>query len=283
MNKKFNFSTMVLWAGLVFLYLPMLILMLYSFNDSRLVTVWGGFSTKWYFELFKDDQMLAAVWASLRIAFMSASSAVVLGTIAAFVMVRFGRFKGHTLFGGMLTAPLVMPEVITGLSLLLLFVSLEQMIGWPAERGVTTIWIAHTTFCTAYVAIIVNARLREMDLSVEEAAMDLGATPVKVFFQILVPIIAPALLSGWLLAFTLSLDDLVIASFVSGPGASTLPMVVFSSVRMGVSPQINALATLIILAVSLLVFLGWWVSRRAEQKTQREMKEVMEQTDPLGH
>ncbi|MFT5722491.1 MAG: putrescine transport system permease protein [Motiliproteus sp.] len=276
MNKKFNFSTLMLWAGLVFLYLPMLILMLYSFNESRLVTVWGGFSTKWYFELLKDDQMLSAVWMSLRIAFMSASAAVMLGTIAAFVMVRFGRFRGHTLFGGMLTAPLVMPEVITGLSLLLLFVSLEQMIGWPSERGMTTVWIAHTTFCTAYVAIVVNARLREMDLSVEEAARDLGATPIRVFFQILVPIIAPALVSGWLLAFTLSLDDLVIASFVSGPGASTLPMVVFSSVRMGVSPMINALATLIILTVSLLVFLGWWISRRAELKTQREMKEALE-------
>lgn len=283
MTKKLKLSTTVLWAGLVFLYLPMLILMLYSFNESRLVTVWGGFSTKWYFELLEDDQMLSAIWMSLRIAFLAASTAVVLGTIAAFVMVRFGRFRGHTLFGGMLTAPLVMPEVITGLSLLLLFVSLGQMIGWPAERGMTTIWLAHTTFCTAYVAIIVNARLREMDLSVEEAARDLGATPVKVFFQIMVPIISPALLSGWLLAFTLSLDDLVIASFVSGPGSTTLPMVVFSSVRMGVSPKINALATLIILAVSLLVFIGWWFSRRAEQKAQQESKEMMAQAEAMGH
>ena len=276
MNRRFDFSNVILWLGLLFLYIPMLILIIYSFNESRLVTVWGGFSTKWYFELFKDDQMLSAIWMSLRIAFMSATMAVILGTIAAFVMVRFGRFRGHTLFGGMLTAPLVMPEVITGLSLLLLFVSMGQMIGWPAERGMTTVWIAHTTFCTAYVAIVVNARLREMDLSIEEAAMDLGATPVKVFFQIMVPIISPALLSGWLLAFTLSLDDLVIASFVAGPGSTTLPMVVFSSVRLGVSPKINALATLIILSVSFFVFLAWWLSRRAEKKSLKEMREMME-------
>ncbi|OMH38910.1 ABC transporter permease subunit [Motiliproteus sp. MSK22-1] len=276
MSKRFDFSNLILWLGLLFLYIPMLILIIYSFNESRLVTVWGGFSTKWYFELLKDEQMLSAIWMSLRIAFMSATMAVVLGTLAAFVMVRFGRFRGHTLFGGMLTAPLVMPEVITGLSLLLLFVSMGQMIGWPAERGMTTVWIAHTTFCTAYVAIVVNARLREMDLSIEEAAMDLGATPVKVFFQIMVPIIAPALLSGWLLAFTLSLDDLVIASFVAGPGSTTLPMVVFSSVRLGVSPKINALATLIILSVSFFVFLAWWFSRRAEKKALREMREMME-------
>ena len=282
MSKKFNFSTMILWGGLVFLYLPMLILIIFSFNESRLVTVWGGFSTKWYFELLKDDQMLSAIWMSLRVAFMSATMAVILGTIAAFVMVRFGRFRGHTLFGGMLTAPLVMPEVITGLSLLLLFVSLGQLVGWPAERGITTVWIAHTTFCTAYVSIVVSARLREMDLSVEEAAQDLGATPFQVFFQIMVPIISPALLSGWLLAFTLSLDDLVIASFVSGPGSTTLPMVVFSSVRLGVSPKINALATLIILTVSVLVYIGWWYSRRAEKKTQREMKEAMEQAESSG-
>lgn len=277
MSKKVTFSTMILWVGLLFLYVPVLILMIYSFNESRLVTVWGGFSTKWYFELLKDDQLLSAIWMSLRLAFMSACMAVVLGTLAAFVMVRFGRFRGHSLFGGMLTAPLVMPEVITGLSLLLLFVSLGQMIGWPAERGMLTVWIAHTTFCTAYVAIVVNARLREMDLSIEEAARDLGATPIKVFFDIVVPIVAPALLSGWLLAFTLSLDDLVIASFVAGPGSTTLPMVVFSSVRMGVSPKINALATLILLTVSFFVFLAWWLARRAERKTQLEMQDAREE------
>ncbi|MBY4678173.1 ABC transporter permease subunit [Marinobacterium arenosum] len=271
MAKRFSFSTAVMVLGLVFLYLPMLIMVIYSFNESRLVTVWGGFSTKWYLELLRDEQLLAAIWMSLRIAFMSATMAVVLGTLAAFVMVRFGRFRGHTLFGGMITAPLVMPEVITGLSLLLLFVSMGQMIGFPTDRGMTTVWIAHTTFCTAYVAVVVNARLREMDISIEEAAMDLGAPPVKVFFVIILPIILPALLSGWLLAFTLSLDDLVIASFVSGPGSTTLPMVVFSSVRLGVSPKINALATLIILTVSLFVFIAWWFARRVEQRAQQQL------------
>ncbi|MBY4678188.1 ABC transporter permease subunit [Marinobacterium sp. CAU 1594] len=260
--------------GLLFLYLPMAIMMLFSFNESRLVTVWGGFSTKWYAALLEDDQMLSAIWTSLRVAFGAASMAVVIGTLAAFVMVRFGKFRGHTMFGGMVTAPLVMPEVITGLSLLLLFVSMGQMLGWPSERGMTTIWIAHTTFCAAYVAIVVNGRLREMDRSVEEAAQDLGAPPVKVFFGITLPIIAPALISGWLLAFTLSLDDLVIASFVAGPGSTTLPMVVFSSVRLGISPKINALATLIILSVSLLVLLSWWYAQRVERKN----RELMQQT-----
>ncbi len=276
MTRRFSFSTLVMVLGFIFLYLPMLIMVIYSFNESRLVTVWSGFSAKWYVELFKDEQMLAAIWMSLRIAFMSATMAVVLGTLAAFVMVRFGRFRGHTLFSGMITAPLVMPEVITGLSLLLLFVSMGQMIGFPSDRGMTTVWIAHTTFCTAYVAVVVNSRLREMDISVEEAAMDLGAPPVKVFFVIILPIIMPALLSGWLLAFTLSLDDLVIASFVAGPGSTTLPMVVFSSVRLGVSPKINALATLIILAVTFFVFLAWWFARRVERK-EAALQQAMQQ------
>ncbi|WP_255611825.1 ABC transporter permease subunit [Marinobacterium arenosum] len=271
---RMGFSTWMMLFGLLFLYLPMAIMMLFSFNESRLVTVWGGFSTKWYAALLEDDQMLSAIWTSLRVAFGAASMAVVIGTLAAFVMVRFGKFRGHTMFGGMVTAPLVMPEVITGLSLLLLFVSMGQMLGWPSERGMTTIWIAHTTFCAAYVAIVVNGRLREMDRSVEEAAQDLGAPPVKVFFGITLPIIAPALISGWLLAFTLSLDDLVIASFVAGPGSTTLPMVVFSSVRLGISPKINALATLIILSVSLLVLLSWWYAQRVERKN----RELMQQT-----
>ncbi|MBF8221160.1 ABC transporter permease subunit [Halomonas sp. 328] len=262
----------MLILGLVFLYLPMLILVFYSFNASRLVTVWAGFSGRWYIELFRDQQILSAVWTSLRIAFFSASMAVCLGTLAAFVMVRFGRFRGKTALSSMVTAPLVMPEVITGLSLLLLFVHMAQLIGWPADRGMVTIWIAHTTFCSAYVAVVVSSRLREVDLSLEEAAMDLGAPPVKTFFQITLPVIAPALAAGWLLAFTLSLDDLVIASFVSGPGATTLPMVVFSSVRLGVSPKINALATLIILAVSLATFLAWYFMRRSEAKRRQAMR-----------
>jgi len=265
-------SWTTLGAGLLFLYLPIFILMFYSFNESRLVTVWAGFSTKWYYELFSDDQMMKAVGMSLKIAFLSATSAVVLGTMAAMVMVRFSRFSGKTLFTGMITAPLVMPEVITGLSLLLLFVTLAEVIGWPSGRGMMTIWIAHSTFNMAYVAVVVSSRLREMDRSLEEAAMDLGAGNLKVFSAITLPIIAPALFSGWLLAFTLSLDDLVIASFVSGPGSTTLPMVVFSSVRLGVSPKINALATILVLAVSVATFIGWWFMRRQEQQRQREVQ-----------
>ncbi|MCL2913509.1 ABC transporter permease subunit [Shewanella corallii] len=266
--RKPGFSSIALWLGLAFLYAPLFILVFYSFNASKLVTVWGGFSAKWYAELLKDEQILDAVWTSLTIAFYSASMAVVLGTMAAFVMTRFKRSWLKTSLSSMVTAPLVMPEVITGLSLLLLFVHMADTLGWPAERGRLTIWIAHSTFCAAYVAVVVSARLRELDRSIEEAAMDLGATPLKTFFLITVPMIAPALMAGWLLSFSLSLDDLVIASFTSGPGATTLPMVVFSSVRMGVSPKINALATLIILTVSLLAFIAWYIARRSEVRSR---------------
>jgi putrescine transport system permease protein len=231
------------------------------------VTVWGGFSTKWYGELLHDKQMLGAAWMSFKIAFLAASSAVVIGTMASIVMVRMGKFKGRAAFTSMITAPLVMPEVITGLSLLLLFVAMAQTIGWPAGRGMLTILIAHVTFCTAFVAVVVSSRLREMDASLEEAARDLGAPPWKVFFLITLPIIAPALISGWLLAFTLSLDDLVIASFVSGPGSTTLPMVVYSSVRLGISPKINALATIIVLLASTGVLTAWWLARRVETQS----------------
>ncbi|HAZ98845.1 MAG TPA: putrescine ABC transporter permease PotI [Halomonas sp.] len=265
-RRRPSFTTVMLVAGLLFLYLPMVVLVVYSFNESRLVTVWAGFSTQWYGELFRDQQILSAVWTSLEIAFFAASMAVCLGTVAAFVMTRYGHFRGKTALSSMVTAPLVMPEVITGLSLLLLFVQMAQLIGWPADRGMATIWIAHTTFCSAYVAVVVAARLREVDRSIEEAAMDLGSPPVKTFFFVTLPVISPALAAGWLLAFTLSLDDLVIASFVSGPGANTLPMVVFSSVRMGVSPKINALATLIILTVSLATLMAWYFMRRSEAK-----------------
>ncbi|MBW3164185.1 ABC transporter permease subunit [Ferrimonas balearica] len=264
--------TLVLSLAMLFLYGPILILVIYSFNSSRLVTVWAGFSTKWYGELFQDSLMMNGVILSLSIAFMAACAAVVLGTIAAFVMTRMGRFRGETPFAFMITAPLVMPEVITGLSLLLLFVAMAQSFGWPTQRGFLTIWIAHTTFCSAYVAVVVAARLRELDRSVEEAAMDLGAPPLKVFFLVTLPSIVPALLAGWLLAFTLSLDDLVIASFVSGPSASTLPMVVFSSVRLGVSPKVNALATLIIAVVGLGAFIGWWLMARQEKRRQAELR-----------
>ncbi|PWE26854.1 ABC transporter permease subunit [Pararhodobacter marinus] len=239
--------------GFGFLYAPIVSLIVFSFNESRLVTVWGGFSTRWYGELISDGQLLEAAWVSLKIATISASLAVVIGTLAAFVLTRFGKFHGKLMLTGMVTAPLVMPEVIIGLSLLLLFVAMEGMLGWPAGRGMTTVIIAHSTFCAAYVAVIAQSRLRDMDESLEEAARDLGAGPVRVFFDITLPVIAPALVSGWLLAFTLSLDDLVIASFVSGPGASTLPMVIFSKVRLGVSPDVNALATIIIGIVALAV------------------------------
>jgi putrescine transport system permease protein len=243
----------VLAFGYAFLYVPVLLLIVYSFNESRLVTVWSGFSTKWYGELLRNQQLLDAAWLSIRIAATNATFAVVLGTLAANALVRHGRFRGRGGFELLLTAPLVMPDVIIGLSLLLLFVAMQQVIGWPEGRGFTTITIAHVTFSMAYVAVVVRARLAQMDRSLEEAAMDLGARPLTVYLRITLPLIAPALLSGWLLAFTLSLDDLVIASFVSGPGSTTLPMVIYSSVRMGVSPQINALATLIVLFVTVAV------------------------------
>jgi len=252
--------------GFVFLYAPIVILVIYSFNASQLVAVWGGWSLRWYGELLRNDQVLSAAWLSVRIAAINASLAVCLGTMAGLAMARFGRFRGRLLFSGMIAAPLVMPEVITGLSLLLLFVALEQAVGWPAGRGMTTITIAHITFSMAYVAVIVQSRLSGLDRSVEEAAMDLGARPEKVFFVITLPMIAPALVAGWLLAFTLSLDDLVIASFVSGPGSSTLPMVVFSKVRLGVSPDINALATIIVLVVSASVAVAGWLFARHERQ-----------------
>jgi len=249
--------------GYAFLYGPILSLVVYSFNASRLVTVWGGFSTRWYGELLANEQILAAAWLSLRIAALNATVAVVLGTLAGLALSHFGRFRGRTLFSAMVSAPLVMPDVILGLASLLLFVSMGQLVGWPEGRGVTTITIAHITFSIAYVTVIVQSRLSQMDESIEEAAMDLGARPWKVFLVITLPIIAPALLAGWLLAFTLSLDDLVIASFVSGPGATTLPMVVYSSVRLGVSPQINALATIIVgLVTAGIVVAGWMLHRR---------------------
>ncbi len=252
-------------AGFVFLYAPILSLIIFSFNESKLVTVWGGFSLKWYGELLRNQQILGAAWISLKVAAITATVAMVLGTLAAYVLMRFGRFRGRALLTGMTTAPLVMPEVITGLSLLLLFVSMEQLIGWPAGRGMVTIIIAHVTFAMAYVTVVVQSRLSGMDESLEEAAMDLGARPVRVFFDVTIPVIAPALVAGWLLAFTLSLDDLVVASFVTGPGASTLPMIVFSKVRLGVSPDINALATLIILVVAVGVGIATLLLRRSQK------------------
>ncbi|WP_429181491.1 ABC transporter permease subunit [Aeromonas salmonicida] len=269
--KHFGFAKLMLWLGLLFIYLPMVIMVIYSFNSSKLVTVWGGWSLKWYFGLLDNKQLIGSVLRSLEIALYTAVAAVALGTVAAFVLTRIPHFRGRTLFGGMVTAPLVMPEVITGLSLLLLFVAMAQLVGWPAERGMLTIWIAHTTFCTAYVAIVVSARLRELDLSIEEAAMDLGAKPWKVFFLITIPMIAPSLAAGGMMSFALSLDDLVLASFVSGPGATTLPMEVFSAVRLGVKPEINAVASLILLSVSLFTFSSWYLMARAEKRRRAEI------------
>jgi putrescine transport system permease protein len=271
------FTRSTLLLGFAFLYLPMLILIVYSFNENRLVTVWSGFSLKWYGELFRDKQMIDAAKVSLEIAFMTACASVVLGTMAAMVMTRFRQFPGKSLFSALMTAPLVMPEVITGLSILLLFVAMGQTFGLFEERGVMTIWIAHVTFCVAFVTVVISSRLSELDRSLEEAAMDLGANRVKVFFLITLPIIAPALASGWLLAFTLSLDDLVISSFVSGPSSTTLPMKVFSSVRMGVSPKINALATLLIGIVGVAAFIGWWMMAREEKQRQRDMQLALQQ------
>jgi len=275
---RFRFSSLMLVFGLMFIYAPMLILVIYSFNASKLVTVWGGWSIKWYVGLLDNTQLMGSVVRSLEIACYTAIAAVALGTLAAFVLTRITHFKGRTLFGGLVTAPLVMPEVITGLSLLLLFVAMAQMIGWPQERGIITIWIAHTTFCAAYVAVVVSARLRELDLSIEEAAMDLGARPWKVFFLITIPMIAPSLAAGGMMSFALSLDDLVLASFVSGPGSTTLPMEVFSAVRLGVKPEINAVASLILLAVSIVTFLVWFFSRRAEESRKRAIQQAIEES-----
>ena len=265
MRRGFILPTLAV-LGFAFLYAPIISLIVFSFNESRLVTVWTGFSTQWYAALFNDSQVVSAAILSLQIAAVSATIATILGTLAGIALSRLGRFRGKTALTGMASAPLVMPDVITGLSLLLLFVSMEGLLGWPSGRGFTTITIAHSTFCMAYVTVVVRARLSDMDRSLDEAAMDLGATPLRVFFDITLPIISPALISGWLLAFTLSLDDLVIASFVSGPGASTLPMVIFSKIRLGVSPDVNALATIIIAVVAIGVVGATLISMRAQRK-----------------
>ncbi|WP_019644877.1 ABC transporter permease subunit [Novispirillum itersonii] len=281
MTNRSPFLISALAFGFAFLYVPILLLIVFSFNESKLVTVWGGFSFKWYGELFQDEQLLGAAKVSLLIAAMSATLATLLGTMAGLIMARFGRFKGRTLFSGMITAPMVMPEVITGLAILLMFVVLEELTGWPDGRGITTITIAHTTFAMAYVTIVIQSRLSQMDDSVEEAAMDLGARPLKVFFLITLPIIAPALVSGWLLAFTLSLDDLVTTSFAAGPSSSTLPMVVFSSVRLGVTPKINALATILVVLATMAIVVAGYIMHRQEQQRKRAMQRALAEQDAM--
>ena len=271
-NKRSRFLSIMLISGLTFLYVPMILLVIYSFNYSKLVPVWGGWSTRWYYVLFESQDVWDAVSLSLKIALINATVATILGTLAGLAMVRFGRFRGRTLFGGMLVAPLVMPEVITGLSLLVFFISFKQLIGWPAERGFTTITIAHITFSLAYVAVIIQARLTGMGQSLEEAAADLGAKPFKVLTAITLPRLAPGMVSGWLLAFTLSLDDLVIASFVTGPGANTLPILIFSRIRLGLRPDINALATIIILFVAVCVAIAALIMFRQQRREEMDQQ-----------
>ena len=273
-KKRSTFLFSILCFGMAFLYIPMLMLIVYSFNYSKIVPVWGGFSTRWYATLFESEEVWNALILSVKIAVINATFATILGSLAGLALVRFGRFKGRTLFGGMISAPLVMPEVITGLSLLMLFIALKEFLGWPDKRGFTTITIAHITFSMAYVAVIIQSRLTGMGTSLEEAAQDLGARPLRVLGDITLPLLAPGMMAGWLLAFTLSLDDLVISSFVTGPGANTLPMLIYSRVRLGLRPDINALATIIIVTVAVGVLLAGWIMLRQQKQKQRDMEMV---------
>lgn len=267
--RRFSwFNATSLTLGFAFLYLPMMILIVYSFNGGRNVAIWAGFSTKWYGELFRDQAFLDAAWVTLRVGLMSSTLATILGTMAAYIIVRGGRFKGRTLMSGMLYAPIVMPEVITGLSLLLLFIAIGL------DRGLVTIVLAHTTFTMCFVSVVVSSRLVTFDQSLEEAALDLGCTPWDAFKSVTLPIIAPAVISGWLLAFTLSLDDLVLASFVSGPSSTTLPIKIFSAVRLGVSPKINALSTIMIAIVAFGVITASLINKRSVTKRLRDEQEA---------
>lgn len=262
--KSSRFDPVVLTLGFVFLYVPILILVIYSFNSSKLVTVWGGFSLQWYRSIWSNESLMDAAWVTLRVGLVSATVGTVLGTMAALALVRFGRFRGRMLFSGMIYAPLVMPDVITGLSLLLLFVAMG------VDRGIFTVMLAHTSFTMCYVAIVVQSKLVTFDRSLEEAALDLGCPPVKTFFRITLPLILPAVVSGWMLAFTLSLDDLVIASFTTGPGATTLPIKIYSQVRLGVTPEINAVCTILISIVTLGVIVASIGTKRRELQRQRD-------------
>jgi putrescine transport system permease protein len=263
-------QVVALGIGFAFLYIPILSLIIYSFNESQLVTVWTHFSTRWYEALLTDDELISAAWLSLRIGLCTAFASVIIGTWAGFVLARMGRFRGFTLYTGMINAPLVIPEVIQGISLLLLFIEMGKWLGWPEGRGFVTIWIGHVMLCISYVAIIVQSRVRDLNPSLEEAALDLGATPLKVFFAITLPLISQALVSGWLLSFTLSIDDLVLSAFLSGPGSTTLPLVVFSRVRLGLNPEMNALATLFIVVVTIGVVGINYYMLRAEKRRMAE-------------
>jgi len=277
------FLKAMLFLGLAFLYIPLIVLVVYSFNDSKLVTIWGGFSTKWYAKLLNNDQILEAAWLSLRIAVVSSLAATVLGTLAGYALARIKRFRGSTLFAGMVSAPMVMPDVITGLSMLLLIIQVQTMLqgifGNTSSfgNGFFTIFLGHATLCMAYITVVIRARLAELDQSLEEAAMDLGARPLKIFFVIPLPLIMPAIVSGFLLGVTLSLDDLVITSFLSGPGSSTLPQVIFSKIKLGLDPQMNVLATIIIAIVGTLVIIMNWYMMRQTTRREREAAEAERQ------
>ena len=272
MNRRPVFLLTCLGFGFAFFYIPIISMIFFSFNKSRLATVWGGFSTQWYGKLFQNDQIMNAALLSLKIALISATIATILGTMAGISLARFKSFRGRTVFSGFITAPLIMPEVITGISMLMLFILMAQWIGWPGQRGFTTVTIAHITFSMTYVATIIQSRLSSTDVSVEEAAMDLGAKPWQVLRDVTLPIISPAIASGWLLAFTISLDDVVISSFTTGPGSTTLPILIWSKVKLGVTPDINALATIIILIVTTCVIVAGILMSRAEKKRDLDMQ-----------
>jgi len=269
-GKRSRFLLSCLCFGFAFLYVPIILMVVYSFNHSKLLPVWGGFSTRWYHELFNSPEIWAATLLSLKIAAITATVATIFGTMAGIALVRFRQFRGRTLFTGLITAPLVIPEVICGLSLLLFFITLQQLTGWPGKRGMTTITIAHITLTMAYVAIIIQSRLSDSDLSFEEAAYDLGAKPFRVLFDITLPMLAPGMMAGWLLAFTLSLDDLIIATFVAGPGSMTLPMLIYSRIRLGLKPDINALATVLIGVVAIGVIIAGILLIRQHRRMQAE-------------
>ncbi|MEY3960853.1 MAG: hypothetical protein RIR14_1507 [Pseudomonadota bacterium] len=279
MKRRPTFLITMLAFGFAFFYIPILSMIVYSFNASRLATVWGGFSTKWYVALFSNDKVIEALILSLKIAFVSATIATLLGTMSGIVLARYTKFRGRTLFSGLVTAPLIMPEVITGISLLIFFILLGNWIGWPASRGFTTITLAHITFSAVFVTTIVHARMLQADRAIEEAAMDLGSRPWQVMFDITLPVISPAIVSGWLLAFTISLDDVVITAFTTGPGSTTLPLLIWSKVKLGVTPDINALATLMVVTVGIGVVVAGIIMNRAEKRRLEEERLAFQRND----
>jgi putrescine transport system permease protein len=279
MTRRPTFLITVLCFGFAFFYVPILSMIVYSFNASRLATVWGGFSTKWYVSLVNNQAVIDALVLSLKIALVSATIATILGTMSGIALARFSRFKGRTLFSGLVIAPLVMPEVITGISSLIFFILMADWIGWPGQRGFTTITLAHITFSMVFVTTIVQARMVQSDRAIEEAAMDLGSRPWQVLFDITLPVISPAILSGWLLAFTISLDDVVITAFTTGPGSTTLPLLIWSKVKLGVTPDMNALATLMVLTVGIGVIAAGMILNRAERRRLAEERLAFRSND----